>query len=77
MSIEQRVLSVLSEVLGEQIDIAAGTRQLQDYQTWDSLAHATALLALEEEFQVTLSPEALTSEMTIQDVIGLIALNRA
>jgi acyl carrier protein len=69
-SLEQRVKSVLSQVLRVPIDRLSGDSSPDTIDQWDSVSHINLILALEEEFDVQFTAEE-TMEMQTLSLIDL------
>lgn len=57
--LELKVLQIVSVVIGNSLDSSALDHPLESLPNWDSLAHASLVFSLEEEFALTISPEQI------------------
>ena len=66
-----RVMKVVRDVFpdGE----ATHHSSLEDVVGWDSLQHLSLILALEEEFNVSLTPKDIESMQTVQDIVAILS----
>lgn len=69
---QQRVLKVISEVLDKKDDQIGLDTSLRDDLRLDSLQQMTLFIALEDEFQQSIPPEAAQDLATVGDVISFV-----
>jgi acyl carrier protein len=70
-SLRDRLLGVVSSVLGVPTTGVDGATSPQTVATWDSLGHLNLVVALESEFGVSLTPEQVF-EMNSVDAIATV-----
>jgi acyl carrier protein len=56
-SIKEQILQVLSIVFETNIDLLNENSSQDNIEAWDSLKHLTLILALEEEFEISIPDE--------------------
>jgi acyl carrier protein len=61
-----------SDIFGVPADKITPTSTPETIETWDSIQHLNLVLALEEKFEVQLSPEEIEQMKSIGDVIKLV-----
>lgn len=71
-SVQERVLSVISEVLDLKQNELRPDVSLRDELQVDSLKQMTLFIALEDEFQRSIPPEEADGLETVKDVIEFI-----
>jgi len=72
-SILDQVRLIASDVFAYQADRIDTTSSPQTIESWDSVQHLNLVLALEDRFQVQLSPEDIERMQTIGDIANLLA----
>jgi acyl carrier protein len=70
-SIRQRVAYLMEQVLSMPIASQSDIRRA-DLPSWDSLNHLRIVLAVEEEFNLHLTPEEVTGLASLADFVRLI-----
>jgi acyl carrier protein len=68
-SIEQRVRQVMALVFNLPDTEVGGDASIMQTPGWDSLGHANLMLAVEEEFEVTLSPDEVVDLQSLEDIV--------
>lgn len=71
--IEPRVRSVLAEVFGMQPDLIGADTSSETVEKWDSLAHVTLVLALEDEFAIHFDEEETLEILNFPLIVKTIA----
>jgi acyl carrier protein len=61
-----------SDIFGVPADKITPASTPESIETWDSIQHLNLVLALEEKFEVQLSPEEIEQMKSIGDVIKLV-----
>lgn len=69
----QRVKEIISEQLGVEIDNVKPAANLTDDLGADSLDQVELVMALEEEFNITISDDDADKIVTVQDAINFIS----
>ncbi|HEY5683686.1 MAG TPA: acyl carrier protein [Sulfuricaulis sp.] len=72
VSVQERVLRVISEVLDQKQNEIRLDVSLRDELQVDSLKQMTLFIALEDEFQRSIPPEEADGLVTVNDVIEFI-----
>jgi acyl carrier protein len=72
VSVFEQVRSVASDLLGIPADGISAASSPESIEAWDSVQHLTLVLALEEEFNLQLSPEEIEQMKNIGDIAKLI-----
>ena len=70
--VEQRVLTVISDVLERQKNEIPLDVSLRNVLQLDSLQQMTLFIALEDEFQHSIPPEQVTQLDTINDIVEFV-----
>jgi acyl carrier protein len=68
-SIEERVRQVLALVFNLPDTEVGRDAAIMRTPGWDSLGHANLMLAIEEEFEVTLSPDVVVDLQSLDDIV--------
>ena len=68
-SIEQRVRQVMTLVFNLPDGAVGSDASIMRTPGWDSLGHANLMLAVEEEFEVTLSPDEVVDLQSLADIV--------
>ena len=69
MSLEKKVLSIVSEITKVSISNLNQNSCLGNPSTWDSMAHTNLILMLEEAFDVSFQFDELDKVITIEAII--------
>lgn len=69
----ERVIKVVSDVLGLPPEAIADQSSPETVESWDSLKHMNLVLALEEEFGVRFSDESIVSMLSVRSIIETVA----
>jgi acyl carrier protein len=72
VSVQQRVLKVIAEVLNRKESEIRLDASLRDDLQASSLDQMTIFVALEDEFQRNMPPEEVTGLVTVKDIVDLI-----
>ncbi|MEX2048978.1 MAG: acyl carrier protein [Gemmatimonadota bacterium] len=64
--IDARLERVFLQVLGPTVTVEIGARPDRPHARWDSIAHISLVMAIEQEFQVLFSPEEAGMTTTLQ-----------
>ena len=72
VSVQQRVLKVIAEVLNQKESEIRLDASLRDELQASSLDQMTIFVALEDEFQRNMPPEEVTGLVTVKDIIDFI-----
>ncbi|MFZ0322122.1 MAG: acyl carrier protein [Candidatus Sulfotelmatobacter sp.] len=76
MKVFEQVRSIASDLLGIPTNQISAASSPENIETWDSVQHLNLVLALEEKFQMQLSPEDIEQMKNIGDIVGLIERKR-
>ena len=68
----ERIKEVLSAVIDVPIEQISDNASMDDIESWDSLAQMNLVIALEDEFQLTIPDEEVGSLISIQLILSLI-----
>ena len=71
---EERIKDVLASVFGISVEIIQDKTSPDNISKWDSLNHINMIVALEEEFQITLSEDSIM-QMNNYALIKTILIN--
>ncbi len=72
-STEDRLYRIVSEVFGVPIEEINDDSSPDTIESWDSLSHLNLVLASEEEFGVSLSPEDVMEMLSVQLIRTILA----
>ncbi len=67
---KQRVLRIVSNVLGQPVESLDGASSPDTVESWDSLNHMNLVLALEEEFGVQFSDDQIMQLLSVDAIIA-------
>ena len=68
----ERIKEVLSAVIHVPIAQISDNASMDDIESWDSLAQMNLVIALEDEFQMTIPDEDVGTLISIQLILSLI-----
>jgi long-chain acyl-CoA synthetase len=71
-SVESQVVGIAATafgILGENLDLSASSESTKD---WDSLSHLKLIMALEQTFMITLSPDDIMQISSLSDAVDLV-----
>jgi acyl carrier protein len=68
----ERIKEVLSAVIDVPIEQISDNASMDDIESWDSLAQMNLVIALEDEFQMTIPDEEVGTLISIQLILSLI-----
>jgi acyl carrier protein len=69
----QRVLRIVSDVLGEPLEQLSGSSSPDTVEKWDSLNHMTLVLALEEEFGVQFTDDQIMQLLSVDAIVAALS----
>jgi acyl carrier protein len=69
---ETRVKKVLADFLGLQANRVEDSIAASNTAAWDSVTHLNICLALEQEFDVSLSPEEMASMTSFREIVRVL-----
>lgn len=72
MPIRQRLRPVFMDAFGLPVDADVDDMQQHLSEGWDSLGHMTLVVAIEDEFQVELEPDALIELDSFEKAVELL-----
>ncbi|RBP62630.1 acyl carrier protein [Alkalibaculum bacchi] len=70
--VKEKVMEILAEELGVELDQIKMSSHLQDDLGADSLAVVEVIMAFEDEFDVKIPEEDTTQLTTVQDIVNYI-----
>jgi len=70
---EEKVLNVVSQVLGIPVDTITDDSSPESIEAWDSLKHMNLVLALEEEFGIRFSDERIVAMLSVRSIKDAVA----
>jgi len=71
-TVEERVRAILADVFGLEPEAIGPETSAETVEGWDSLQQLTVVLALEEEFDVSLDDEEATTAVTLPSIVTII-----
>ena len=69
---DDKIKKIMSEVFSVSIESISEDSSRQNLESWNSLNHLQMVFALEDEFQITLSPSEATRIIDFQSVKELL-----
>lgn len=69
----EAVLQMAADVLGVPASSLTGDSGPDTVEAWDSVAHLNLIMAAEERFQASFSPEEMESVHVLRDLAALLA----
>ena len=72
MNVSDQIRTMASDIFGVPADKITPASTPETIETWDSIQHLNLVLALEEKFDLQLSPEEIEQMKSIGDVIKLV-----
>ncbi len=72
MNVFEQVRGLASDILGLPVNQISAASSPENIEAWDSIQHLNLVLALEEKFQLQLSPEEIEQMKNIGDIATLI-----
>lgn len=76
-SVETRVRGVVADVFGLPLSTVTRDTSHEQVETWDSLNIVHLLLALQEEFEVSISPDEAVQFLSVSNIVTVIELKDA
>ena len=70
--LKEKLFQIMAELLGKSIQDISLSLKAEDVETWDSLAVINIALAIEAEFDISLSPEQIAEFNSIEYIYNLI-----
>ena len=67
---------IFRSVLKEGPDTEIATLSMDSYGGWDSIAHLNLILAVEQEFRFTMTPEEATAARSFGEMLALVESRR-
>lgn len=74
---KDRVLKIMGQILSVPIEQLDDNSSADTVENWDSLKHMNLILALEEEFAVTLSDDEVVEMLSVAKIIEVLCKKRA
>lgn len=68
----EQVRSMASDLFGIPADQISGSSSPETIEAWDSVQHLNLVLALEERFNLQLSPEEIEQMKNVRDIANLV-----
>ena len=70
---DDKIKKIMSEVFSVSIESISEDSSRQNLESWNSLNHLQMVFALEDEFQITISPSEATRIIDFQSVKELLS----
>lgn len=67
-----KVKDILSAIIDVPVDQISDDATMDDLESWDSLAQMNLVIALEEEFQVTIPDDEVGTLLSMQLIVALL-----
>lgn len=74
MGNEQVVIKVISEITGIREDKINAETKAEDFPEWDSMNHINLVLAFEEKFDASFSPEDIAEMISVQEILRVLKI---
>ena len=74
--LEQTMCRLIEDVLNLKPGAVQQSSSMETLEAWDSLQHLGIVLALEDEFNCTFSPEEMTAAVSVDLLVKLIESKR-
>tara|TARA_B100000315_G_scaffold257003_1_gene304459 strand:+ start:1248 stop:1478 length:231 start_codon:yes stop_codon:yes gene_type:complete len=68
----EKIIDLFSSVLGVSKEKINDETSMDDVPEWDSLAHISLVSAIEEEFNISMSMDEITSMLSIKCAVEII-----
>lgn len=65
-------LGEFAEILGVQAGALTPETELKSFETWDSVAHLSTMVLIDEKYGVAIAPDALLNARTVADILAAI-----
>ena len=65
-------LAELAQILGVDAGAVTPEAELHSFEDWDSLAHLSTILLIDEKCGVDIAPDALVGARTVGDILALV-----
>ena len=69
---EQKLMSIFSVILDLPIKKLSSDSNVENLEEWDSLSHVQLIMAIENEFRISLSPDEALAISSIKDALDLV-----
>ena len=69
---KQKIINTLADVLGESPDAITPESVRQDLPSWDSLSNIRLIVALEQEFSVSIGVAEIADVESVEGLVSLI-----
>jgi acyl carrier protein len=76
LNVFEQVRGIASDILGLPLGQISATSSPENIEAWDSVQHLNLVLAIEEKFQLQLSPEEIEQMKNIGDITALVERKR-
>lgn len=65
---DNKLKQLIADILGIDIDRVSGESTSNNIEEWDSFSHIQLVMAIESEFQVSLSPEDMMDMLSYKSI---------
>jgi len=72
MNLKDRVLRIVSQVMGVPMETLDLNSSPDTVEEWDSLKHMNLVLALEEEFKVLFGDEEIVTMLSVEIILEIL-----
>ena len=69
---EQKLMSIFSIILDLPLNKLSSDSNVENLEEWDSLSHVQLIMTIENEFEISLSPDEALAIFSIKDAIDLV-----
>jgi acyl carrier protein len=76
LNVFEQVRGIASDLLGIPANQISAASSPENIEAWDSVQHLNLVLAIEERFQLQLSPEEIEQMKNIGDIAALVESKR-
>ncbi len=70
--IKNKLYAILAELLRVDVADISSEKTADDFATWDSLAIINIALAVESEFDISLTPEQISEFNSVANIVNLL-----
>lgn len=72
MSFEERIFSIVADVVAVSKDEISLESGIGDFPKWDSLGHMTIVRRVQDEFDIDIEPEELIEIEDVEDIVIIV-----
>lgn len=69
---EERIKQLMADILNIAIDSIDESTAIDNVESWDSMNHLNICLAMEQEFDITLTVDEMETMVSLYDIIQVV-----